>query len=73
MIGSVRRSWPGDGGRYEKSLREGERATYGRGDLRNQFLAAGLIDELRLHVVPLTLGASAAVAVLFKNGAAVRP
>jgi dihydrofolate reductase len=23
----------------------------------NQYLAAGLIDELRLHIVPLTLGA----------------
>ena len=23
----------------------------------NQFLAAGLIDELRLHIVPMTLGA----------------
>ena len=23
----------------------------------NQYLAAGLVDELRLHIVPLTLGA----------------
>ena len=41
------------------------RATAGDGDVSvpggattiNQYLAAGLIDELRLHIVPLTLGA----------------
>ena len=31
----------------------------GGADTINQFLAAGLVDELRLHIVPLTLGAGA--------------
>ena len=43
------------------------RAAAGNGDVAimggaatiNQYLAAGLIDELRLHIVPLTLGAGA--------------
>ena len=35
---------------------EGEVAIGGGATIINQYLAAGLIDELRLHVVPLTLG-----------------
>jgi dihydrofolate reductase len=48
----------------ESALRQAREAA-GNGDVSihggattiNQYLAAGLIDELRLHVVPLTLGA----------------
>lgn len=32
---------------------------HGGADTINQYLAAGLVDELRLHIVPLTLGAGA--------------
>ncbi|QMW65341.1 dihydrofolate reductase family protein [Mumia sp. ZJ1417] len=37
----------------------GDVSILGGADTINQYLAAGLIDELRLHVVPLTLGAGA--------------
>jgi len=36
---------------------DGDVAIQGGATTINQYLAAGLIDELRLHVVPLTLGA----------------
>jgi len=36
---------------------DGDVAIMGGAATINQFLAAGLIDELRLHIVPLTLGA----------------
>ncbi|MBP8539126.1 dihydrofolate reductase family protein [Streptomyces sp. MK37H] len=36
---------------------DGEVAIHGGATTINQYLAAGLIDELRLHIVPLTLGA----------------
>jgi dihydrofolate reductase len=35
----------------------GEVSVYGGATTINQYLAAGLIDELRLHIVPMTLGA----------------
>ncbi len=35
---------------------DGDVAIGGDANTINQYLAAGLIDELRLHVVPLTLG-----------------
>ncbi|WP_245900424.1 dihydrofolate reductase family protein [Prauserella shujinwangii] len=48
----------------EPALRQAREAT-GGGDVAiaggattiNQYLAAGLVDELRLHIAPLTLGA----------------
>lgn len=36
---------------------DGDVAVHGGATTVNQYLAAGLIDELRLHVVPFTLGA----------------
>ena len=36
---------------------DGEVSIHGGATTVNQYLAAGLIDELRLHIVPLTLGA----------------
>ncbi|MEU6127115.1 dihydrofolate reductase family protein [Streptomyces sp. NPDC047123] len=39
------------------AARGGDVAVQGGAVTVNQYLAAGLIDELRLHVVPLTLGA----------------
>jgi dihydrofolate reductase len=36
---------------------DGDIAIMGGATTLNQYLAAGLIDELRLHIVPLTLGA----------------
>jgi dihydrofolate reductase len=36
---------------------DGDVAIQGGANTINQYLAAGLIDELRLHIVPLTLGA----------------
>ncbi|HEY4266587.1 MAG TPA: dihydrofolate reductase family protein [Galbitalea sp.] len=38
---------------------DGEISIQGGADTINQYLAAGLVDELRLHIVPLTLGAGA--------------
>ena len=35
---------------------DGDVAVHGGATTVNQYLAAGLIDELRLHIVPLTLG-----------------
>jgi dihydrofolate reductase len=39
------------------AARGGDVAVQGGATTINQYLAAGLIDELRLHIVPLTLGA----------------
>ena len=36
---------------------DGDVSIQGGATTNNQYLAAGLIDELRLHIVPLTLGA----------------
>ena len=36
---------------------DGDVSIHGGATTINQYLAAGLIDELRLHIVPLTLGA----------------
>ncbi|WP_410657285.1 dihydrofolate reductase family protein [Amycolatopsis sp. lyj-112] len=36
---------------------DGDVAIHGGATTINQYLAAGLIDELRLHIVPITLGA----------------
>ena len=35
---------------------DGDIAISGGGSVINQFLAAGLVDELRLHITPFTLG-----------------
>ncbi len=40
-----------------ESAGEGDISILGGADTINQYLAAGLVDELRLHVVPITLGA----------------
>jgi dihydrofolate reductase len=38
---------------------DGDVAVMGGATTINQYLAAGLVDELRLHIVPMTLGAGA--------------
>lgn len=38
---------------------DGDVSVHGGANTINQYLAAGLVDELRLHIVPLTLGAGA--------------
>jgi dihydrofolate reductase len=43
--------------RAREAAGDGEVSVHGGATTINQYLAAGLIDELRLHVVPLTLGA----------------
>ena len=68
----ARESQPMDGGTTYHFVTDGvesalarARAAAGDGDVAimggantiNQYLAAGLVDELRLHIVPLTLGA----------------
>ncbi|MFE7277687.1 dihydrofolate reductase family protein [Streptomyces sp. NPDC057623] len=40
---------------------DGDVAVHGGASTVNQYLAAGLIDELRLHIAPLTLGAGTRV------------
>jgi dihydrofolate reductase len=45
--------------RAREAAGTGDVAILGGADTINQYLAAGLVDELRLHVVPLTLGAGA--------------
>ena len=40
-----------------EAARDGDVSIHGGASTINQYLAAGLIDELRLHIVPLTLGA----------------
>jgi len=42
--------------RAREAAGDGDISIAGGADTINQFLAAGLIDELRLHIVPLTLG-----------------
>ena len=37
----------------------GDVSIHGGADTINQYLAAGLVDELRLHIVPITFGAGA--------------
>ena len=39
-----------------EAARDGDVSIHGGASTINQYLAAGLIDELRLHIVPLTLG-----------------
>ena len=43
--------------RAREAAGDGEVSIHGGATTINQYLAAGLIDELRLHIVPLTLGA----------------
>ena len=43
--------------RAREAARDGEVSIHGGATTINQYLAAGLIDELRLHIVPFTLGA----------------
>jgi dihydrofolate reductase len=43
--------------RAREAVGDGEVSVHGGATTINQYLAAGLIDELRLHIVPLTLGA----------------
>jgi dihydrofolate reductase len=44
-------------GQARAAAGDGDVALQGGATTINQYLAAGLIDELRLHIVPLTLGA----------------
>ena len=43
--------------RAREAAGDGDVCVQGGATTINQYLAAGLIDELRLHIVPLTLGA----------------
>ncbi len=43
--------------RAREAAGDGDVAIHGGATTINQYLAAGLIDELRLHIVPFTLGA----------------
>jgi dihydrofolate reductase len=43
--------------RAREAAGDGEVSIHGGATTINQYLAAGLIDELRLHIAPLTLGA----------------
>ena len=43
--------------RAREAAGDGDISIHGGATTVNQYLAAGLIDELRLHIVPLTLGA----------------
>ncbi|WP_345556928.1 dihydrofolate reductase family protein [Streptomonospora halophila] len=43
--------------RAREAAGDGDVAVQGGATTANQYLAAGLIDELRLHIVPFTLGA----------------
>lgn len=43
--------------RAREAARKGDLSIHGGATTVNQYLTAGLIDELRLHIVPLTLGA----------------
>jgi dihydrofolate reductase len=43
--------------RAREAAGDGEISIQGGAETINQFLAAGLVDELRLHIVPFTLGA----------------
>lgn len=44
-------------GQAREAAGDGDVSIHGGATTINQYLAAGLIDELRLHIVPLTLGA----------------
>ena len=43
--------------RAHEAAGDGNVSIHGGATTINQYLAAGLIDELRVHIVPLTLGA----------------
>ncbi len=43
--------------RAREAAGDGDVSVHGGAATINQYLAAGLIDELRLHIVPITLGA----------------
>ena len=43
--------------RAREAAGDGDISVHGGATTINQYLAAGLIDELRLHIVPMTLGA----------------
>jgi dihydrofolate reductase len=43
--------------RAREAAGDGDVSIHGGATTANQYLAAGLIDELRLHIVPITLGA----------------
>jgi dihydrofolate reductase len=43
--------------RAKEAAGDGEVSIQGGAETINQYLAAGLVDELRLHIVPFTLGA----------------
>ncbi|MEV4313740.1 dihydrofolate reductase family protein [Actinocrispum sp. NPDC049592] len=43
--------------RAQESAGDGDISIHGGATTVNQYLAAGLIDELRLHIAPITLGA----------------
>lgn len=45
--------------RAREAAGDGDISIQGGANTINQYLAAGLVDELRLHIVPLTLGAGA--------------
>lgn len=45
--------------RARKAAGDGDIAIQGGAETINQYLAAGLVDELRLHIVPYTLGRGA--------------
>ncbi|HEY7596627.1 MAG TPA: dihydrofolate reductase family protein [Actinophytocola sp.] len=45
--------------RAREAAGDGDISIHGGATTVNQYLAAGLIDELRLHIVPMTLGAGA--------------
>ena len=64
MFGPVRgvwdrqwNGWWGDDPPFHAPAGDGDVSVHGGASTINQYLAAGLIDELRLHIVPLTLGA----------------
>jgi dihydrofolate reductase len=42
--------------RAREAAGDGDVSIHGGATTINQYLAAGLIDELRLHIVPVTLG-----------------
>jgi dihydrofolate reductase len=47
--------------RAREAAGDGDISIQGGADTINQYLAAGLVDELRLHIVPFTLGSGARV------------
>ena len=45
---------------------DGDVSIHGGADTIDQYLAVGLIDELRLHIVPLTFGAGTRTHVTYR-------